>query len=361
MASFDILNDDVIMCILEYLNDFDKMNFLSINIKLYNFINNIWFYGVYDYKLIKELPYLERFKYVEYESNSKIIPNYVTHLTFGYYFNKNIKDCIPNSVTHLTFGKNFNKNIRECIPNSVTHLTFGWDFNQNIKGCIPNSVTHLKFGYYFNQNIKDCIPDSVHYLEFGWCFNKKIKDCIPNSVTHLIFGHCFNQNIKDCIRARIHAEQIALRCIPNSVTPCGIDLELKNQGFLQSKVTLSREGQVREKVLPCSQRDRLEETRCVYFLPSRLTHLTFGDNFNQDIRGCISDSVTHLIFGHSFNQNIKGCIPNNITHLTFGWEFYQNIKDRIPDSVTHLTLNKDFYERKKNIFVKTYRYIFIIK
>ncbi|AEX61323.1 putative F-box and FNIP repeat-containing protein [Megavirus courdo7] len=54
-----------------------------------------------------------------------------------------IKDCIPNSVTHLTFGYNFNQDIRGCIPNSVTHLKFGQGFNQDIKDYIPNSVTHL--------------------------------------------------------------------------------------------------------------------------------------------------------------------------------------------------------------------------
>ena len=49
-----------------------------------------------------------------------------------------------------------------CIPNSVTHLTFGNYFNKPIKNCIPNSVTHLTFGHWFNQNINDCIPNSVY-------------------------------------------------------------------------------------------------------------------------------------------------------------------------------------------------------
>ncbi|AFX92266.1 putative F-box and FNIP repeat-containing protein [Megavirus courdo11] len=154
MSQFDVLNDDVIMYILEYLNDMDKIRFLSVDLRLHNFINYIWFNEIYDYILIKGLPYLDRFKYIKYETNTI------------------------------------------NIPKRITHLTFGREFDQNIKGCIPNSVTHLIFGEYFNQDI---------------------KDCIPNSVTHLTFGFYFDRNIKDCIRVRIHAERIALRCIPDSV------------------------------------------------------------------------------------------------------------------------------------------------
>ncbi|AUV58181.1 F-box and FNIP repeat-containing protein, partial [Bandra megavirus] len=179
MSSFDILNDDVIMCILEYLNDVNKIRFLSVNTRLHGFINYIRFNGIYNYKLIKGLPYLDKFRHIKYETSSINIPKCITHLTFKDNFNQNIKDCIPNSITHLTFGDEFDQDIKDCIPNSVTHLIFGGTFNQNIKGCIPDSVTHLTFGWRFNQNIKDCIPNSVIHLIFVQNFNQNIKDCIP--------------------------------------------------------------------------------------------------------------------------------------------------------------------------------------
>ena len=80
--------------------------------------------------------------------NNKIIeiPNNVTHLTFGYYYNQ--KTEIPNNVIHLTFGFDYNQKTE--IPNSVTHLSFGRDYNQKTE--IPNSVTHLTFGFCYNQN-----------------------------------------------------------------------------------------------------------------------------------------------------------------------------------------------------------------
>ncbi|AEQ33042.1 FNIP repeat protein [Megavirus chiliensis] len=111
MSSFDILNDDVIMYILEYLNDMDKIRFLSVDSKLHGFINNTWFNEIYDYKLIIKLSYLDRFKYIKFETNSTNIPKRITHLTFKDNFNQDIKNCIPVSVTHLTFGMYFNQRL----------------------------------------------------------------------------------------------------------------------------------------------------------------------------------------------------------------------------------------------------------
>src|SRR5207248_1529097 len=86
-------------------------------------------------------------------------------------------------------------------------------------------------------------------------------------------------------------------------------------------------------------------------IPSNVTHLTFGHDFNQDIKSAIPISVTHLTFGYKFNQNIKTAIPSNVTHLTFGHNFNQDIKSAIPTSVTHLFFGYRFNQdiTKNNI------------
>jgi hypothetical protein len=77
-------------------------------------------------------------------------------------------------------------------------------------------------------------------------------------------------------------------------------------------------------------------------IPLSVTHLTFGFCFNQEIKDCITDSVTHLTFGTCFNQEIKDCLPDSVTHLTFALEFNKEIKGCIPRSVTHLTFSTVF-------------------
>ncbi len=39
--------------------------------------------------------------------------------------------------------------------------------------------------------------------------------------------------------------------------------------------------------------------------------------------------VSNITFGSYFNQDIIGCIPNSVSHLTFGCFFDRPIKDAI--------------------------------
>lgn len=48
-------------------------------------------------------------------------------------------------------------------------------------------------------------------------------------------------------------------------------------------------------------------------------------------------TITHLFFGNYFNQKVDN-LPSTLTHLKFGTEFDQNISN-LPQSLTHLTLN----------------------
>jgi hypothetical protein len=74
---------------------------------------------------IMSVTYPASVKFIHFLANSLDIPQKVSHLTFGSYFNRPIKNCVPSSVTRLTFGASFNEPINGCIPSSVTHLTFG--------------------------------------------------------------------------------------------------------------------------------------------------------------------------------------------------------------------------------------------
>jgi len=84
------------------------------------------------------------------------------------------------------------------------------------------------------------------------------------------------------------------------------------------------------------------------YIPTSVTHLTFGFFFNQKNKKCIPPSVTHLTFGYHFNQSIENSIPPSVTHLTFGCHFDHPINDYIPTSVTHLTFGDRFNQQIKN-------------
>jgi len=54
-----------------------------------------------------------------------------------------------------------------------------------------------------------------------------------------------------------------------------------------------------------------------YLLPSSITHLTFGDKFNQTVDN-LPPSLTHLIFGYYFNQPVD-LLPHSLLFLKFGF------------------------------------------
>lgn len=83
----------------------------------------------------------------------------------------------------------------------------------------------------------------------------------------------------------------------------------------------------------------------VYHLPSCITHLTFGSDFDQPLSaGCIPSSVLHLTFGWNYSQVIAPkVLPPSITYLEFGGTFNQYIATNvIPPSVTHLKFGHAF-------------------
>jgi len=74
----------------------------------------------------------------------------------------------------------------------------------------------------------------------------------------------------------------------------------------------------------------------------RITHLTFGDEFNHPIKKKLPSSVTHLKFGDSFNKWSPNCIPSSVTHLEFGRRFNIPIQNMIPSSVKYLSFGDYF-------------------
>jgi hypothetical protein len=89
-------------------------------------------------------------------------------------------------------------------------------------------------------------------------------------------------------------------------------------------------------------------------LPASLTHLTFGSWFNQPVDH-LPASLTHLTFGAWFNQPVNH-LPTSLTHLTFGWEFEQPV-NRLPASLKRVNVPK---EDQIYLFAPEYRHLIVV-
>ena len=72
---------------------------------------------------------------------------------------------MQNSLTHLTFGYWYSREIKENIlPESLTHLELSDCFNRCLNNCLPLNLKYLKLGKNFNQPL-DFLPESLEIIE----------------------------------------------------------------------------------------------------------------------------------------------------------------------------------------------------
>lgn len=160
----DAFCQDIIQEIISWLDDTDKVSFLSITKNFHQLKGLVKFTEEIEYVDIQHLWYRQQFTNIVVED---------------------LTEKISNNVTHLRFDDDFNQSIENAIPNSVIDLRFGRKFNQEIIGHIPNGITYLCFSHEFNKSIENAIPHSVTYLHIGHGFDRKLLVHLPSSVTHL--------------------------------------------------------------------------------------------------------------------------------------------------------------------------------
>lgn len=239
---------------------------------------------------------------------------------------------LPENLTHLTFG---GQSLRERLqvqtlepgffPSKLTHLTFCGEFNGPIDpGVLPQSLTHLTFDCHFDQPIKvGVLPQNLQHLELGGYFNHPIDPgVLPASLLSLSFGEYF-----DCELAGV-----------NVLPPNLVSLKLGRK-YHHSM----RDGFLKEGLRELELGGKFKGDIGVNMLPASLKKLTFGKSFNQPIQDDVFlrlHKLTHLTFGDKFNQ-IVGVLPLSLTHLTFGLEFNMPV-EKLPSNLVHLKFGDRF-------------------
>ena len=199
---------DIVPHICSFLNNYDKIQYLSTNKWYYDFRENIFFEESVYIDDIHHLWYFDSFINI-ITNDIQSFPKFTKYLTFDYLFEEHIENYIPLTVTHLHFDCNlFYQGKDNVLPPNTTHLIFDCEFahdddrygmvvafNDNIPLNIPSSVTHLTFGKVYNKRIAKHVPDSATHLSFGNTFNQDITGCIGSNITHLYFGYQFKHEL----------------------------------------------------------------------------------------------------------------------------------------------------------------------
>src|SRR5271169_4504965 len=113
--------------LLNYLDFEIKIKIISLSKNVRYICRYTFIKSIIDYVDYKDYPKqtfpLERYIFKLKNINTIVgLPQNVTHIKFGYYFNQSI-DKLPQNVTHIQFGLKFNQPV-DKLPQNVTHIYF---------------------------------------------------------------------------------------------------------------------------------------------------------------------------------------------------------------------------------------------
>lgn len=176
-----LIYDDIITYICQYLDDKNKIQFLSTTININKLKHKIFFNELVIIDRISQLPYFDRFTEIIIIFDIGKIPKYIKKLYFGNFIDRHITNKIPLIWRNVKSNSDFNDLIQRDLPTTLTHMEFGTYFNDKINFRMPSSITHVTFGYCFNQPINICLPEFIIELTCSYYFDCPIYD-LPASL-----------------------------------------------------------------------------------------------------------------------------------------------------------------------------------
>lgn len=193
-----------------------------------------------------------------------------------------------------------------------------------------------------NDVCTEYVRDNVEYFKLGY-EHLDHPECVPKTIKKLYYDFY---------------DKTLFHLVPKSVTDIHFDDtfedEFTKNDFPNNKITHLTFGDRYDQPV-----NNLPETlthltfeitssfnQPVDNLPKGLTHLTFGESFDESVDN-LPETLTHLTFGEAFDQFVDN-LPKGLTHLTFGVHFNQPV-DNLPESLTHLTFGHYFSDEVNNL------------
>lgn len=222
--------------------------------------------------------------------------------------------------------------------------TWGKDLSETFTSCHGCNLSH--------ENLSVC--SGCYNASFCNTQCQENHVCIGTDISVLpkdIFGELSKWlNVKDLGNLRLVSREF--------------NRKLREQFFQRTEIDLTTESAIsfeqfvsivplmkRVKVLNIDDLNILQQNGAV------ITHLTFGREFNQDVRNKLPETLTHLTFGDLFNQEVKDGLPKNLTHLKFGEIFQKDVKDGLPKNLTHLEFGGFFNRDVKDGLPKNLKHL----
>ncbi|GAM17670.1 hypothetical protein SAMD00019534_008450 [Acytostelium subglobosum LB1] len=280
---------------------------------------------------------------------SLTVPPGVSKLTFGYWFEQPIvPGALPPSITSIKFDSRYDKLLMlGSLPTALASLTLGEKYNQPIgRGVLPDTLTYLSLNKDYKHMLETgTLPASLITLEIwgddsmiaqhSGVFPPKLQSLMIISIKRTSTLAMLPPTLKK-LKSN-SSPPFTHGSLPSSLTDLSLgenyDSDIR-PGDLPNMLSHLSLGWYFNRVLQPGA------------LPSSLTSLTFDYFYNQPLStGVLPTSLATLVFGGCFNQAIGlGVLPHGLTSLTFGAKYNQSIiPGALPNTLQSLTFGgEDF-------------------
>ena len=151
---------------------------------------------------------------------------------------------------------------------------------------------------------------NLQSLVFGPLFNNDAQFmCFPENLQHLTFGKDFNRSL-------MHVTRL--------LNKKSLEVQLR---FVKKNPNLWLQIELWDK--PCRAKKQKKKTSSKVNFPANLKTLTFGDRFNQILRGIrFPHTLQTLTLGFAYNQSLQYndmVLPDGLQELIFGYNYNQSL------------------------------------
>eukprot|EP01112_Ceratiomyxa_fruticulosa_P018082 TRINITY_DN5735_c0_g1_i2.p1 TRINITY_DN5735_c0_g1~~TRINITY_DN5735_c0_g1_i2.p1 ORF type:complete len:347 (-),score=39.08 TRINITY_DN5735_c0_g1_i2:25-1065(-) len=189
---------------------------------------------------------------------------------------------------------------------------------------------------YREEQLSECLMSKVKRVIFSEIFDPQIHSSLFQHITHLIIGGNFNQDIGEnnlpSLKYLTFANEYnrPIQNLPSNIT---------NIQFGTNYNQPLRPNSLPPNLISLKFGFDFNHVVSEENLPSKLTHLHFSNSFNQPIQS-LPKTLIVLKFGLRFNYPIPHNLPK-LTHLTTGKNFQQDVSN-LPPQITRLKLGYRF-------------------
>ncbi len=319
---------DLNLLITYYLSDEESKNFLNLKDK-----NALRKYKIKEYvkwsEIKKNLP-VSIVENLIYDSAMPIkkLPDTILNLKFTDLYDYDLEN-LPPKLQILDTGSIFNSPIKiESLPKSLTSLTLNEEFKQKIDE-LPSQLKFLRI-FDLDPKIININSENLETLVIANITSchccRYMPACIPKNIKTLVVTGSI-------VKTLYFKEGLQNLALPDKNFKTFEDLPKSLQALKILSYNGSLEGLHSIHTLTLDKYNKDLKN-----LPSTLTHLNLGDDFDHLFE--LPDSLQTLIIGNKFNRNIDNLSPN-LTYLSLGNLFSQSL-DKLPQSLRHLSIGDKF-------------------